>query len=206
MSKGVTWFKMFLSFAPLINAIPSENVGEGMKAAMKYFKTGEVPEDNFPEMSSVIYTTLKDSIDQAFIDCEEKSEKARKSVMVRWQKEDTTEYDRIRPNTEKKRIRREEKIEEERRGEENTTTTDSKYTGPGESGAGGGLSPEILEYAREKARGAKNPAAYEAAILDRIQKEGYKTIEEVISADKNRRRSPYQGTGYHQYFDGETVV
>lgn len=83
MNKGVTWFKMFLSFAPLINAIPSQNVGDGVKAAMHYFKTGEEPEE-LGEMAFAVYAMLKDSIDQAFSDCERKSANAQKANAVRW--------------------------------------------------------------------------------------------------------------------------
>ena len=192
MSKGVTWFKMFLSFAPLINAIPSQNAGEGLQAAMRYFKTGEEPEDDLPELSFAVYNMLKSSIDQAFTDCEERSEKARKSIMARWHGSDTTEYDRIRPNTEETRIEPEKN--QKRPEAEETTTTDNTYMGePAGGGAGGGgFPPEILEYAREKAQGANNPAAYEAAILERIRKARYKTIEEVRAADDQRK----SGKGY----------
>lgn len=124
MNRVPTWFKMFLSFTPLINAIPSQNVGEGVKAAMRYFKTGEEPPADFHEMSTVIYSTLKDSIDQAFIDCEDKSEKARKAVMTRWNKNEghesnnirpnTADYERIRPYTEKIIEKKDEMRQEER--------------------------------------------------------------------------------------------
>lgn len=81
---------------------------------------------------------------------------------------------------------------------ETTTTTDSTYTGtPAGGGAGGGdLPPEILSYARERARGANNPAAYEAAILERIRKAGFKTLEEVKAADEDRRKRPQTGPVY----------
>ena len=54
-------------------------------------------------------------------------------------------------------------------------------------GGGGTLPPEILEYARECARGANNPAAYEAAILDRIRTAGYTTLAEVKEADRQHK-------------------
>lgn len=118
MNKGVTWFKMLLDFAPLINAVPSVNAGEGLQASMRYFKTGEEPDDDFPEMSKAVYTMLKTSIDQAFTDCEEKSEKARKSINARWHPDDTDEYDRIRPNTEKSQSQNKKENKNQKKNEE----------------------------------------------------------------------------------------
>lgn len=83
MATTATWFKMFLSFAPMINAVPSVNVGEGVKAAMNYFKSGIEPEGLEP-MSIAVYETLKDSIDQAFADCDRKTANAQKANAVRW--------------------------------------------------------------------------------------------------------------------------
>lgn len=88
--------------------------------------------------------------------------------------------------------------------ERETTTTDSTYTGtPAGGGAGGGLPQDILEYARRASQGAENPAAYEAAILERIRKAGFKTIEEVKAADEDRRKraSTAQGPVYAEEDD-----
>lgn len=193
MGMEVTWFKMFLSFAPLINAIPSENVGEGVKAAMRYFKNGKTPDTDFPELSGVIYDTLKDSIDQAFTDCAEKSERGRRAIMARWHKEGNTaahdpiqpytdEYSRIQPYTEETRPEKNRREKNREEGEENTTTPTNPPS-PVDDG-GGGLPPEILEYARNAARGAEHPAAYERRILQRIQEAGLTTLEQVLEADR----------------------
>lgn len=52
---------------------------------------------------------------------------------------------------------------------------------------GGGLPPEIIAYAEEAARGADHPAAYKAAILDRIRTAGYTTLAEVKEADRQHK-------------------
>lgn len=80
-------------------------------------------------------------------------------------------------------------IEKEKEKDQEREKTTTPYPLQGNSGGGGGgFSPEILAYARERARGANNPAAYEAAILDRIRKAGFKTIEEVKAADEDRQK------------------
>ena len=91
---------------------------------------------------------------------------------------------------------------------ERTTTTDSAYIGDptgGGAGGGGDLPPEILSYAREAARGAKNPAAYEAAVLDRIRAAGYRTIEEVRKADQQRKQ-PNAQDQQPKRIGGETIL
>ena len=82
-----------------------------------------------------------------------------------------------------------DQIPEERK---RTTTPNPLQGESGGDGGGGDLPQEFLDYAREQSRGAKSPAAYEAAILKRIRegrREGkYKTIEEVKAADEDRRK------------------
>lgn len=98
-------------------------------------------------------------------------------------------------------------------GERDTTPTNISYKGDSAYEAGGGFSPDILQYAREQSRGADNPAAYERSILARIKRAGFTTLEEVLEDDRKRKaakqsvKSPDQGnTEYKQCFPGEIVV
>lgn len=82
-------------------------------------------------------------------------------------------------------IEKEREIEKEI--EKDTTTTDDS-TNIGEvGGGGGGFSLDIIKYAENAAKGAEHPAAYKAAILDRIRAEGYTTLAEVQEADRQRK-------------------
>ena len=106
-------------------------------------------------------------------------------------------------------IEKERDIEIDKEGD---TTTDIAYEGDSAYEAGGGFSPEILQYAHEESRGADNPAAYERSILNRIRAAGYKNIEEILEhdrirkIDKQKKKSPDQGTDYKPLFPGEIVV
>lgn len=146
MGASVTWFKMFLNFAPLIKAIPSQNVGDGVKAAMDYFKNGREAE-NLDDMTRAIYEMLKDSIDQAYADCAETSEMKRKAAQARWHSPDADACTCMQMNAEENRT------EENRRDtEENTTPL------PPPRGAGGGGDDGLSKLLNEFNKGLDDDA------------------------------------------------
>jgi len=55
------------------------------------------------------------------------------------------------------------------------------------SAAEGDLSEALYAYAREAAAGARYPAAYARAVLDRLRREGFRTLEEVRDSDRRFR-------------------
>lgn len=58
MSIDETKLKMFLNFAQMFDVIPDENVGEGVKAALHYYQTGEMPDEDFDNLSSAVFYVL----------------------------------------------------------------------------------------------------------------------------------------------------
>ena len=57
--------------------------GRALKAALRYFDTGEVVE--LDSLAGAVFAALKPHIDEAFEDFQETSEKNRRNAKVRWQ-------------------------------------------------------------------------------------------------------------------------
>lgn len=79
-----SWFKVFLHQKAAIDEMPDEIVGRAFKAAMQYFETGEVPEIEL--VARGIFAPMRESVNEAFADFEETSEKNRRNVQKRWDK------------------------------------------------------------------------------------------------------------------------
>ena len=62
-AKRPTWFKLWLSQKPLIDAVSDESVGKAFKAAYHYFDTGELSE--LDSLSGALFAVLKSQIDEA---------------------------------------------------------------------------------------------------------------------------------------------
>ena len=77
-----SWFKIFLHQKSVIDSVPNENVGAALKAALHYFETGENPQ--IDPLSSVVFSTFKQYIDESFSDFQAISEKNRQNVQKRW--------------------------------------------------------------------------------------------------------------------------
>lgn len=65
-----------------IDAIPNENVGVGLKAALLYFETGEIPE--LDPLASVVFFTFKQYIDESKEDFKKFSEAGQRGNKKRW--------------------------------------------------------------------------------------------------------------------------
>ena len=61
-----SWFKLFLHHKSLIDAVPDEVAGRALKAALRYFDTGEVVE--LDSLAGAVFAALKPHIDEAFED------------------------------------------------------------------------------------------------------------------------------------------
>ena len=77
------WFKLFLHHKALIDAVPDEVAGKALKAALRYFDTGEAAE--LDSLAGAVFAALKPHIDEAFEDFQETSEKNRRNAKVRWE-------------------------------------------------------------------------------------------------------------------------
>lgn len=77
-----SWFKLFLHHKSLIDAVPDEVVGRALKAALRYFDTGEVVK--LDSLAGALFAALKPHIDEAFADFQATSEKNRQNIQKRW--------------------------------------------------------------------------------------------------------------------------
>lgn len=77
-----SWFKLFLHHKSLIDAVPDEVAGRALKAALRYFDTGEVVE--LDSLAGAVFAALKPHIDEAFADFQATSEKNRQNIQKRW--------------------------------------------------------------------------------------------------------------------------
>ena len=77
------WFKLFLHHKSLMDAVPDEVAGRAVKAALRYFDTGETVE--LDSLAGAVFAALKPHIDEAFEDFQETSEKNRRNAKVRWE-------------------------------------------------------------------------------------------------------------------------
>lgn len=77
-----SWFKLFLHHKSLIDAVPDEVAGSALKAALRYFDTGEVVE--LDSLSRAVFAALKPHIDEAFADFQATSEKNTQNIQKRW--------------------------------------------------------------------------------------------------------------------------
>lgn len=77
-----SWFKLFLHHKSLIEAVPDEVAGKALKAALRYFDTGEVAE--LDSLAGAVFAAIKPNIDDAFKDFKTSSEKNRENIKKRW--------------------------------------------------------------------------------------------------------------------------
>lgn len=80
-----SWFKLFLHHKSLIDAVPDEVAGSALKAALRYFDTGEVVE--LDSLAGAVFATLKPHIDEAFEDFCRSVDTGRAGGQKRWGKE-----------------------------------------------------------------------------------------------------------------------
>ena len=84
-SKKPSWFKLFLHHKSLIDAVPDEVAGKALKAALRYFDTGEVAE--LDPLAGAVFAALKPHIDEAFEDFRRSVDTGRAGGQKRWGKE-----------------------------------------------------------------------------------------------------------------------
>ncbi len=80
--KRATWFKMMLSYKPMIDVVPDEAVGRAVKAALQYFDSGEP--QNLDAMAGVVYAMLRASVDEAVADYQQTVDQGRIGGQKRW--------------------------------------------------------------------------------------------------------------------------
>ena len=65
-SKRPSWFKLWLHHKSMLDALPDDVVGKGIKAALNYFSTGEVGQ--LGQLEMVVFASIKADIDEANAD------------------------------------------------------------------------------------------------------------------------------------------
>ena len=81
--KRATWFKLSLAQKPMIDAADDISVGKALKAALRYFDTGEIAA--LEPMPRVIFAGLKGSVDEAIADYEASVRNGRAGGAKRWE-------------------------------------------------------------------------------------------------------------------------
>lgn len=83
--KRPTWFKIYDDFSIILNAISNEDVGAGLKLAMKYFETLEEPTEPMNPQTQVVFHVFRNSIDTAYADYADMSNRGRHAANTRYQ-------------------------------------------------------------------------------------------------------------------------
>ena len=84
-----SWFKLFLHHKSLIEAVPDEVAGKAIKAALRYFDTGEVID--LDSLAGAVFAALKPHVDEAFEDFLRSVDTGRAGGQKRWGKGSTKE-------------------------------------------------------------------------------------------------------------------
>ena len=73
------WFKLDMSVKPLIDAIPDENAGRAIKAALEYFETREpITAGDSDPLTLAAFLAMKGSVDNAYSEYEQRIENGKK--------------------------------------------------------------------------------------------------------------------------------
>lgn len=73
------WFKLDMSVKPLIDAIPDENAGRAIKAALEYFETRQaVSSQDTDPLTLAAFLAMKGSVDNAYSEYEQRIENGKK--------------------------------------------------------------------------------------------------------------------------------
>ena len=62
-SRSPSWFKFWLHHKPLIEAVPDDVAGRAVKAALRYFESGEA--DQLAPLETAVFASLRADIDEA---------------------------------------------------------------------------------------------------------------------------------------------
>ena len=73
------WFKIDMSIKPLLDAVPDENAGRAIKAALEYFETRQsvFPNDDDP-LTLAPFIAMKTAVDDAYSEYEQRIENGKK--------------------------------------------------------------------------------------------------------------------------------
>ena len=82
--KRATWWKMFYPQRAVIDSVPDEEVGKGLKAAFRYFDGDEISSDELTPQAFTVFCVMRPYIDESRRDYEEAVANGRKGASERW--------------------------------------------------------------------------------------------------------------------------
>lgn len=81
--KRASWWKMFANRREIIDAIPDEDVGSGLKAAFAYFDDEEVEESELTQCAKIVFRAFRPYIDEAKKDYAASVENGKRGAAIR---------------------------------------------------------------------------------------------------------------------------
>ena len=177
-----SWFKLFLHHKSLIEAVPDEVVGKAIKAALRYFDTGEVAE--LDSLAGVVFAALKPDVDSAFADFQATSEKNKQNIQKRWANRgipsDTSDYHSLPSST--KNTEEEEEVEEGEEEEEGEGECYRAGKPPKPARFSPPIVDEVREYCNERGYTTIDPERFVSYYAARQWKAGQTAITDWRAA------------------------
>lgn len=81
--KKPSWWKMFANRRDIIDAIPDEDVGSGLKAAFAYFDDEDVDESELSQCAKIVFTAFRPYIDEAKKDYADSVEHGKRGAAIK---------------------------------------------------------------------------------------------------------------------------
>ena len=83
--KRATWWKMLYFQRATIESISSQDVGDGLKAAFRYFDGEEISMDNLTPQAFTSFCVMKPYIDESMQNYKDAVENGRSGAAKRWE-------------------------------------------------------------------------------------------------------------------------
>lgn len=83
--KRATWWKMLYFQRATIESISSQDVGDGLKAAFRYFDGEEIFMDNLTPQAFTAFCVMKPYIDESMQNYKDSVENGRSGAAKRWE-------------------------------------------------------------------------------------------------------------------------
>lgn len=82
--KKPLWWKMFVSQKNVLELLPDDAVGTGLKAAFRYFDSGYIDDQAMTRDAYMAFEVMRPYIDSAIDDYYERVENGKKGAEKRW--------------------------------------------------------------------------------------------------------------------------
>lgn len=82
--KRATWWKMLYHQRAVIESIPNEEVGAGLKAAFRYFDGEDINPNDLSAQAFTVFCVMRPYIDESMRSYRESVENGKKGASERW--------------------------------------------------------------------------------------------------------------------------